>query len=56
VLQGERELKLTTGNSSGSGMTLDLCFVLDCTGSMQPFLASVKANLAGICRQVHRIW
>jgi hypothetical protein len=43
-LQEERELKLTEGSGIGT-MTLDLCFVLDITGSMQPYLASVKGIL-----------
>ena len=42
-LQEERELKLTDGGGSGA-MTLDLCFLLDCTGSMQPWLGSVKVR------------
>ncbi len=42
LLQEERELKLSDGGAGVGFMSLDLCFVLDCTGSMQPWLGSVK--------------
>jgi hypothetical protein len=51
LLQGERELKLTSGSSSGY-QTLDICFLIDCTGSMHQYLRSVKANLIDMCMQV----
>ena len=43
VLHTERDAHLVEGRSSGV-MTLDLCFLLDCTGSMQPWLGSVKVG------------
>jgi hypothetical protein len=43
-------LKLSEG--SGGMMTLDLCFVVDVTGSMQPWLSSVKGILAKITHQI----
>jgi hypothetical protein len=54
LLQEERELKLTDGGGGVGAMTLDLCFVLDCTGSMQPWLGSVKVSVR--VRVRGRVW
>jgi len=46
-LQGERELKLQRGNRP-SEVTIDLCFVIDCTGSMSPWIAAAKEQIRGV--------
>jgi len=46
-LQGERELKLVRGNRP-SEMTVDLCFAIDCTGSMSPWIDAAKEQIKGI--------
>ncbi|CAD7924203.1 unnamed protein product [Amoebophrya sp. A120] len=42
-LRGEREAKLVRGNAP-SVITIDLCFVLDTTGSMTPWMEAVKTQ------------
>ncbi len=43
LLNQRQGVKLTEGCMT---MTVDVCFVVDCTGSMQPWMASVKVRLA----------
>lgn len=54
LLQGERELKLSAGSSTGR-LTLDICFVIDCTGSMRQYLGSVKVALMTMCTQLDTV-
>lgn len=46
-MRGERDLKLVKGNAPCSSTTVDLCFVIDCTGSMAPYLQAVIAQVKG---------
>jgi hypothetical protein len=50
-LSMERDLNIVRGAGAGS-MTLDLCLVVDLTGSMQAWLGSIKANLAEVLKSV----
>ncbi|GMH42204.1 hypothetical protein BSKO_10123 [Bryopsis sp. KO-2023] len=43
-LRGERSAKLKTGNRP-SAMTVDVCFVLDSTGSMGPWIEAAKSQI-----------
>ena len=43
----ERDMQLIEG-SGGHGMSLDLCFLVDCTGSMSPFIAVAKEQIKTI--------
>lgn len=47
-MRGERDLKLVKGNAPSSSTTVDLCFVIDCTGSMAPYLQAVIAQVKGL--------
>jgi hypothetical protein len=47
-MRKERELKLSSGSGAGGAMTLDVCFVIDITGSMGPYLAAVKAQVRAV--------
>jgi hypothetical protein len=46
-LKEERTLKLTAGSAPGE-TTLDLGFVVDCTGSMKPFMRIAVAQIKAI--------
>jgi hypothetical protein len=46
-LKEERTLKLTAGSAPGE-TTLDLGFVVDCTGSMKPFMKIAVAQIKAI--------
>ena len=47
ALKSEREAKLVKGEGAGS-MTVDLCFVVDFTGSMTSYVKTLKENIKGI--------
>eukprot|EP00475_Leptophrys_vorax_P039493 TRINITY_DN7141_c0_g1_i1.p1 TRINITY_DN7141_c0_g1~~TRINITY_DN7141_c0_g1_i1.p1 ORF type:complete len:476 (-),score=133.21 TRINITY_DN7141_c0_g1_i1:2214-3641(-) len=46
-LRGEREATLTQGNSPGLFL-VNVCFVIDCTGSMSPWMKVVKVQISQI--------
>ena len=43
----ERDMQLIEGGG-GHGMSLDVCFLVDCTGSMSPFIAVAKDQIRTI--------
>ncbi|CAF1312641.1 unnamed protein product, partial [Rotaria sordida] len=47
-LAGERELMLMQSGQPPSNITIDICFCLDCTGSMSRWLAAVKGQMKTI--------
>ncbi|WVQ84234.1 hypothetical protein IAT38_006386 [Cryptococcus sp. DSM 104549] len=40
------------GTGSSSGKYIDLAFILDCTGSMQKYINSVRDHISGICEMI----
>jgi hypothetical protein len=46
-LKVDRDLKLVAGNNVVSPTIVDLCFAIDITGSMLPFLRAIKAQVKG---------
>ncbi|CAF1154913.1 unnamed protein product [Rotaria magnacalcarata] len=44
ILRTERDAHLTSGSGGGS-MSLDVCFVIDITGSMTPWLSGIKKQI-----------
>jgi len=46
-LRGIRDLKVVKGEAATS-TTVDICFCVDTTGSMEPYLQDVKSQIAGI--------
>eukprot|EP01127_Copromyxa_protea_P008978 TRINITY_DN2080_c0_g1_i4.p1 TRINITY_DN2080_c0_g1~~TRINITY_DN2080_c0_g1_i4.p1 ORF type:complete len:7466 (-),score=1064.85 TRINITY_DN2080_c0_g1_i4:44-22441(-) len=51
-MRGDRDLKLVKGNSAESSTTVDLCFVIDCTGSMAPYIKAVLEQVKGIVKSL----
>ncbi|CAF1528181.1 unnamed protein product, partial [Rotaria sordida] len=47
ILRTERDAHLSSGSGGGS-MSLDVCFVIDVTGSMTPWLSGVKQQINAI--------
>ena len=47
-LTGEREMKLMNSGQSSTGVTVNICFCLDCTGSMSRWLAAAKDQMRAI--------
>ncbi|CAF2984319.1 unnamed protein product, partial [Rotaria sp. Silwood2] len=47
-LAGEQELMLIQNGQLPSNITIDICFCLDCTGSMSRWLAAVKGQMKTI--------
>lgn len=50
-LRQEREVKIIKGGQPGE-MMVDVCFVMDCTGSMSAWLVNVKAQVNAIARNI----
>ena len=51
ALRGEREASISGGSGPGI-VTMDLCFVIDVTGSMQKYMPIVRGNMTDICTSV----
>ena len=51
-LKVEREAKLVKGNSQSQDFPIDICFVVDCTGSMAPWLEEAKNQMKSIVKQI----
>ena len=51
-LKFEREVKLVKGNSQSQDFTVDICFVVDCTGSMTPWLEEAKNQMKSIVKKI----
>ena len=47
-LTGEREMKLINSGQPSSNITVNICFCLDCTGSMSRWLAAAKEQMRSI--------
>ncbi|CAF3213457.1 unnamed protein product [Rotaria socialis] len=47
-LTGERRMKLINDVSSSTDIILDICFCIDCTGSMSPWLSAMKLQMQQI--------
>ena len=53
-MNGEREAKLVQGNATVSEFSIDICFVLDCTGSMTHWLQFVKKQMKSIVENIRK--
>ncbi|WWC62967.1 uncharacterized protein I303_105565 [Kwoniella dejecticola CBS 10117] len=45
-------IKFVEGTGSSRGKCIDLAFILDCTGSMQKYINSVRDHITGICEMI----
>jgi hypothetical protein len=46
------KVALQSGNAFSSSFTIDICFLLDCTGSMGGWIEACKQQISGICRKI----
>ncbi|WVN85695.1 uncharacterized protein L203_100844 [Cryptococcus depauperatus CBS 7841] len=46
------DIRFVEGSGSSSGKCIDLVFILDCTGSMQKYINSVRDHIIGICDMI----
>ncbi|WRT66726.1 uncharacterized protein IL334_003689 [Kwoniella shivajii] len=46
------DIKFVEGTGSSRGKCIDLAFILDCTGSMQKYINSVRDHITGICDMI----
>ncbi|WWC88306.1 uncharacterized protein L201_003214 [Kwoniella dendrophila CBS 6074] len=46
------DIKFVEGIGSSRGKCIDLAFILDCTGSMQKYINSVRDHITGICDMI----
>ncbi|WWC71098.1 uncharacterized protein I206_105051 [Kwoniella pini CBS 10737] len=46
------DIKFVQGPGSSRGKCIDLAFILDCTGSMQKYINSVRDHITGICEMI----
>ena len=51
-LAGEREMKLINSGQPSSNITVNICFCLDCTGSMSRWLAAAKEQMKLIIKGI----
>lgn len=47
-MNNQRQIMITTSGSLPSTMTVDICFCLDCTGSMSRWLEAAKAQMTDV--------
>ncbi|OCF37322.1 hypothetical protein I317_06507 [Kwoniella heveanensis CBS 569] len=46
------DIHFVEGTGSSRGKCIDLAFILDCTGSMQKYINSVRDHISGICEMI----
>jgi hypothetical protein len=51
-LKVEREAKLIKGNTASQDFPIDICFLVDCTGSMSPWIEEAKKQMRSIVKNI----